>query len=121
MRLLLIFLFALPVTTFAKGLNYTNENGKTKKIAIIDFNGFSVNDVCANKLNNCQALLATKLVRSISSLDTKRLVGHPASKMCFAKGGSSIILKDPKRNEYDYCLFPDGSMIDSWQLKKGQL
>jgi putative hemolysin len=119
MKLVLLFLLALPNFVLAKSLSFTDENGVIKMIKILEVNMYSVNNACANNMNKCQALLATKLVRSISSLDKNKILGHPASKMCFAKGGSSVILKDVARNEYDYCTFPDGSMIDSWQLKSG--
>lgn len=44
------------------------------------------------------------------------LAGHPAAFYCGSAGGLNRILKDSKNNEYDFCEFKDGSMINSWHL-----
>lgn len=91
--------------------------GSEKKIPIeiVTKDKVKINSLCSKLDKKCKALIATK----IKLTKTKHQDGsHPASIGCERKGGESIILQDEKRNDYDYCLFKDGSMIDSWDLEK---
>ncbi len=64
-----------------------------------------------------QSALALKALKSKKpNLDSKKLIGNPASRNCTLLGGKSIILRDSKNRQYDFCRFQDESMIDSWSL-----
>lgn len=83
-----------------------------KKIEIVSFKEMKVNLPCKRNAKTCLALKSKK-----QKLEKeKKLAGHPASKTCLLHGGAPVILKDKKRNEYDFCRFKDNSLIDSWSL-----
>lgn len=92
-------------------------NGKTKKyddLKVVKIKNVWVTESCAKK-TNCEALMAlTK--KAPQAVSTNGLAGNPGSAYCMQKGGVARILKDTKNSEYDYCLFKDGSMVDSWNM-----
>lgn len=100
--------------SFAKTLTW-NKAGKIQKIEVIKMNNIHFNKECQKLAEKCHAFKALRM--DLKTKHLSKLAGHPASKMCKTYGGQSIILKDEEKNEYDYCLFSDASMIDSWDLK----
>lgn len=115
--------FVIPLVIFvtfcaqAKSLDM-HVDGKIKKIEITEFIEMKLTKSCfkSSKTPQCQAYSATK--KNIISLNKPNtpLAGHPAAYMCGSAGGVNRVLKDDKNNEYDYCEFKDGSMIDAWDL-----
>lgn len=92
-------------------------NGKTKAYdaqKFVKIKNAWVSESCA-KNKNCAALKA--LDKKVTLPPAKNgLAGNPGSSYCLEKGGVARILKDAGNSEYDYCLFKDGSMIDSWNM-----
>jgi putative hemolysin len=90
-------------------------NGKSyDKIQVTQIEKLWVNDICV-KNKKCQALETAKTKKEMPVNNTG-LAGNPASTYCLANKGVPRILKDEKRQEYDYCIFKDGSLVDSWDL-----
>ena len=73
-----------------------------------------VSDECLIKSKICDSY--TDGLPANSKKQTSHWRGNPASQFCENKGGSSVILKDEKSNEYDYCKFEEDFFIDSWDL-----
>ena len=111
--IILLFSMALAQSTgTTKTLSLFNGKGYDKvKLTVID--KVSVNDTCV-KNKKCAALVAAATKKTLPP--TEGLAGNPASNYCVEQKGVPRILKDEKRNEYDFCLFKDGSLVDSWEL-----
>ncbi|WII73879.1 DUF333 domain-containing protein [Bdellovibrio sp. 22V] len=76
-----------------------------------------VNDVCVTK-KNCKALTAVKS-KPFKIQPTKApFVGNPGANYCWDAGAKNRVLKDQSNNQYDFCVFDDGSMVDAWDLYK---
>ena len=41
---------------------------------------------------------------------------HPASMHCSRMMGENLIAFDSQNNQYDYCRFPDNSLVSSWSM-----
>ncbi|WP_374076676.1 DUF333 domain-containing protein [Bdellovibrio bacteriovorus] len=76
---------------------------------------FRINDLCVKK-QNCKAMLVAK-GKPFKVQETKApFVGNPGANYCWDVGAKNRVLKDEKNNQYDFCVFEDGSMIDAWDL-----
>ncbi|MCO4756053.1 MAG: DUF333 domain-containing protein [Bacteriovoracaceae bacterium] len=84
--------------------------GKDIEIEISEINGIKY----GNYNKSSMALHAFK--QKNIQLKATVTLGDPASRYCKLTGGMSIILRDAKNRQYDFCKFKDGSMIDSWGL-----
>ncbi|WP_295900349.1 DUF333 domain-containing protein [uncultured Bdellovibrio sp.] len=83
---------------------------QTKKI-----DKFRVNDLCVKK-QNCKAMLTAK-GKPFKVQQTKApFTGNPGANYCWDVGAKNRVLKDDKNNQYDFCVFDDGSMVDAWDL-----
>ncbi len=103
------------VSAQALDLKYFN-NGSYQNVKIESFEGFKINSTClASKPPKCQAYLATKIKLPLSKSPLP-VEGHPAARYCLDHKALNRILLDKDRKQYDYCLFTDGSLIDSWDL-----
>lgn len=92
-------------------------NAKTKaydSLQFVKIDKVWVSEACA-KNKNCDALKTLKTKVQMKKTESP-LLGNPGSTYCLSQKGVARILKDAKGNEYDYCLFNDGSLIDSWNL-----
>lgn len=117
MKLLLLMIISLPSfsadNNSPKELYYQLEKNKTETISIVLINDMKVNNECLKNKKMCLDILSVPVK---SKLIEEKLSGNPASIFCFNKKGESIILRDNKFNEYDYCKFPGGMMVDSWDF-----
>ncbi|MNK01197.1 hypothetical protein D3C87_189920 [compost metagenome] len=108
----------LPLQSMAQEKqNLRLYNDKTKaydSLSFVKINKAWVSESCAKK-STCSALTALKKKVTIKPNESG-FFGNPGSAYCLSQGGVARILKDAKNSEYDYCLFPDGSMIDSWNM-----
>lgn len=96
---------------------WTMADGKgIKKIQLIETKEKIL--VTENCLKSCKAIEVLNGKPAVTSPGNKALIGNPASTFCNSIGGVVRILKDPKGDEYDFCQFPDQSMIDTWQMMK---
>lgn len=88
-----------------------------KNLAIKDYQGMSFTEECLQKIPpTCDAYKATLTQVIEIKKSPIPLLGHPAARYCLDAGGENRIVKGGKNEQYDYCLFKDGSMIDSWHL-----
>ncbi len=92
------------------------KDDKYVQVVIKEHAGLHLSDTCLKKSPVvCEAFSATK-VATKPSLAKTGTAGHPASRYCHDKNGSVRILISEDNKQYDYCLFKDGSMVDSWDL-----
>lgn len=92
--------------------------GKIVTVTTQIVGGVQISDSCVKKKEkqpSCQAYRAL-LKRVSSKKPDVPLAGHPAAFYCGSAGGLNRIVKDSKNNEFDFCEFKDGSMINSWHL-----
>ncbi|MEN0060262.1 MAG: DUF333 domain-containing protein [Bdellovibrio sp.] len=111
----LIALFLIPAFAANTKMKYYINNAYTT-IEIQKQGKVRVDAVCSKKLSKCTALQVANGKRFPASPHKGPLFGNPASSYCWDVGGKSRILKDEKNNQYDYCVFNDGSMVDAWDL-----
>lgn len=92
------------------------ENANYTSVAISTQDKLHLNDKCSKLIpRKCEALIAASK-KSTASTPKTDLTGHPASRYCHDKNGVARILISDDNKQYDFCLFSDGSMIDSWDL-----
>ncbi|NUN05089.1 MAG: DUF333 domain-containing protein [Bdellovibrio sp.] len=90
-------------------------NGQYKSIVIVKIDGLNFNSSCL-KETSCKALRISRGVAFKIHETNSSLAGNPGANYCWDVGAKNRILKDSKNNEYDFCVFDDGSMIDAWNL-----
>lgn len=86
-----------------------------KTIQIQKVQGLSVNAECARKIQDCLKLVSVVPMKA-EPKGPMGTVGNPASNYCASKGGASVILEDKGHNQYDYCVFKEKYLVDSWDL-----
>lgn len=83
------------------------------KIETIVMSGKEVNTLCKKLNSQCKALkVDSTLIKHIPVTNFT----NPVSQKCLFYKGKPIILLDQSRNEYNFCLFGDKSMIKSRDL-----
>lgn len=75
-----------------------------------------VNDMCYRKVSTCKALKVSKTSPKSARQKKNTLAGNPGANYCWDLGAKNRILKDDQNNQYDFCVFEDGSMVDAWNL-----
>lgn len=117
MNFIYLILLSLSVTSAAGTdlkLKYFVNNAYTQ-VQTQKIGNFRINDLCAQK-QNCKAMLVAK-GKPFKVQETKApFVGNPGANYCWDVGAKNRVLKDEKNNQYDFCVFEDGSMIDAWDL-----
>lgn len=64
---------------------------------------------------NCQAYEVAQI--KVSDIVQKKGDGtHPASLHCARMMGENLIAYDHENSEYDFCRFPDDSLVSSWSM-----
>lgn len=100
------------------GLKYYDSSTKVyKPIQVIEKDGVTISKDClkSGKMK-CQAWDAVLNKKALTPTPGVGVVGNPAARYCHDYNANNLIVLDAKKNEYDYCVFSDGSMIDSWSL-----
>ncbi|MBC7398035.1 MAG: DUF333 domain-containing protein [Bdellovibrionales bacterium] len=94
-----------------------SSDGKYVDIKINIYESIRLNENCfAKEKPNCLAYKASKVLATNETPSKTDTIGHPASRNCGSRNGSSRILITKDDKQFDYCQFADGSMIDSWDL-----
>jgi putative hemolysin len=91
---------------------FMTHGSESIKISFTEVNRSLVNDVCQKSSKRCLALNA---LRS-PPLKLKVPLGHPADSYCRLNKGVPLQLKNENGEERSFCVFPDQSMISSWDL-----
>lgn len=88
-----------------------------RTVTMIERDGVTISKGClkSGKMK-CQAWAAVSKKIARAATPGVGVVGNPAARYCFDHNANNRILLDSKKREYDYCVFGDGSMIDSWSL-----
>lgn len=108
--LLLSLAFASSDLELRYFVNNAYTKVETKKV-----DNFRVNDVCV-KNKKCKAMEVAK-GKPFKIKPTKTpFVGNPGANYCWDAGAKNRVLKDSKNNQYDFCVYEDGSMVDAWDL-----
>ncbi|MBC7712910.1 MAG: DUF333 domain-containing protein [Rhizobacter sp.] len=116
MKTLCLFLISFSLIAAdapLKELTYQARKNSSENISIKVLNKLRVNDNCFARKNECLTFINKKIEKTKKEGPFK---GNPASSYCISADGDSIILKDKKNNEYDYCRFDGNFLIDSWDL-----
>ena len=123
----LLSIFVTPAITLGQGLGSAPlklkyyELEKPTSVDLVEYEGIRVSTICKNKKKRCQAIEArTKKAMAKRELGEPPLTGNPAARHCLNIGGANRIGKDTSGNQYDLCLFSDGSLADSWSLYREQ-
>lgn len=100
------------------GLKYYDSSTKKYRPAeVFEKEGVTLSKSClkSGKMK-CQAWDAVLNRRTPTPTPGVGVIGNPAARYCHDHNANNRIVLDAKKNEYDYCVFSDGSMIDSWSL-----
>jgi putative hemolysin len=113
----LIFTLLSAFSCFAETATYQiYKDSKKVDIKTRTYKGLHLTADCfKGDIPKCDAFSATKKAVTPSKSATDS-VGNPAARYCNDKNGVSRILITAKNEQFDYCAFNDGSMIDSWDL-----
>ncbi|WP_347358785.1 DUF333 domain-containing protein [Bdellovibrio sp.] len=96
---------------------YSHTKKKYEVIAVISHQGLTLSANCQkNGKMNCDAWKAAQKKMAREETPDVGVIGNPAARYCLTQNALNRILKDEQGREYDYCVFPDGSAIDSWSL-----
>lgn len=115
-KLSLMVLFLYSSGSYALNLKLY-EKEKYKDVAITEFQGAKISSSCIKKDKaDCKAWTAFTGKPAKRSKAVKELLGNPAALYCADLKSMNRILKDDTGNQYDYCVFDDGSMVDSWSI-----
>lgn len=97
---------------------YNSKEKKYQNVEVIKTLGVHVSSNCKNtkESKTCMALMALIKNSNLRYVSSTPLAGNPAARNCYAFDAVNRILFDRDRKEFDYCVFPDGSMIDAWSL-----
>ncbi|AFX99790.1 hypothetical protein Bdt_0078 [Bdellovibrio bacteriovorus str. Tiberius] len=115
---LVLFFSSATVASAIKKLKLFNEDKKKYEVVtVIEYQGLTLSSTCQkNGKMNCDAWKAVQKKVARQETANVGVVGNPAARYCLAQNSLNRILKDQQGREYDYCVFPDGSAIDSWSL-----
>lgn len=102
-------------TLHAEVFTHQYERNKSQKIEIVTVDDMKVSEACSKYKKSCFSSFDRK---KISVHKKTKLKGNPASIYCHEKGGRSLIFRDAKNNEYDFCKFEKDFYVDSWDLYK---
>lgn len=115
MSILLSLLFIVYSAYSSELQLYSASTQKYESVTVVDYQGVKISKSCLKDGKpKCQAWNAVG--RGVASIGGGPLLGNPAAKYCGSHKAQNKILKDKMTKEYDYCVFPDGSMIDAWSL-----
>ena len=92
-----------------------SDEGKEVSIEMKKTGKFLVDEKCFNQQKNCLSLKSVGKFSGVKRTPAE-LVGHPASQHCSDLGGEVLVLRDKDQNQWNFCKFGDGSMIESWSL-----
>ncbi|MFV3407676.1 DUF333 domain-containing protein [Bdellovibrio bacteriovorus] len=119
--LLVLFLVLMTVNAGAAPVRklkmFTPETKKYVVVSVLDYQGLTLSESCLkNGKMNCDAWKAAQTKLDVAKTPNVGVIGNPAARYCLSHKALNRILLDAKKAEYDYCVFPDGSVIDSWTL-----
>ena len=87
-------------------------------IRLKQFMGVSVDENCLEKASSCHAL---QVIRDPSPpieevAVVRGYLRHPGAVLCHANLGKVVILSSKELYQYSFCLFKDGSYLDTMEL-----
>jgi len=116
-KLPFVLIILISLQSFAQTSLRIYENDVYKNVKISEFQGAHLNSECIKGGKpQCKAwscFLEKPKPRSKSNFP---LAGDPAAQYCWDVEAKNRILKSVDNKQYDYCVFSDNSMIDSWDL-----
>jgi len=119
MKIVTILLFLFSSTYLkAEVFTWATEKNKELKVEIQKLDNILVNEECIKNKTICKKIIDEVKKNKSETKPEKGPLGNPASTKCSLNKGQSEILRDNKHNEYDFCLFEQKYLIDSWALMK---
>lgn len=117
MKILLVILLSLWCELGQAEIFSISLAGKARAVEIQKFSDIHLSRTCLRKgetLPECQAYGV--LSKKIKSRSVGALLANPAESFCRQMGGQPRVLLNNVSTEFDYCEFPDKSLIDAWDL-----
>lgn len=111
---LLLFLTSMHSLAVASTFRYFT-NGNYTNVEIVNIANLKVNEFCRSKAK-CKAVIVANGKPFKAERSSGPVYHNAGASYCWDVGAKNRILKDAKNNEYDFCVFDDGSMIDAWNL-----
>ena len=85
-----------------------------KQVEILEKNKLHINEKCFNEFQKCLEFLKIQAPKSISNPEVSKLLENPASRFCKLAKGRAEIFMDKKNNQYDFCVFSNQYIVNSW-------
>lgn len=87
-----------------------------KPLKVKEHQGLIYSESCfAKPLAKCEAYKHSLKKASEKVSAKNNLAGNPAARYCLNTGGDNRLVKSEK-GEFDYCLYSDGTLVESWGL-----
>jgi putative hemolysin len=112
---LFFFIFILSFSSLLADeyLRHT-ANNKIGSIDIYSVDNLHMNKLCSEEINKCLLYLRAAKGNTKRQLNPEHSP-NLASDFCKKAGGHSEIFSDRKNSQYDFCVFKNGYIIDSWE------
>lgn len=113
----MIMIFSMVMWASWAGADLKVFDGKSyQPLKVQEFQQLKLSMNCfKGKTPQCEAWKASRKRVARTNLP-QALGGNPAARYCLDAGGENRIAKTDAGQEYDYCLFKDGSLVESWGL-----
>lgn len=96
---------------------YSTDKKKYELVKVMDHQGVILSENCQKKGKmDCVAWKAVQNKVALQETPGVGVIGNPAARYCLSQKSVNRILLDEKGKEYDFCVFPDGSLVDAWSL-----
>ncbi len=111
-----ILVFSVSSAHADQTLKYFN-NDKYSDVKIKTYEKANLTESCfKGGKPNCKAWTTFNAKAKTPTKNPTPLAGNPAALYCWDVGAKNRILKAQNGDQYDFCVFDDNSMVDSWDL-----
>ena len=104
----------VPLPTINEGEFAVFEGTNYKKFKVFESDGLTFSADCKAKKMKCEAAEAS--AKKIDKIQNPAPRISPASQLCSIVDGKNLIAFNQKKEEYNFCEFEDGSLVNSWSL-----
>lgn len=131
----LIISFFISITSYAAQDSFVNQKPKIQPgemtvyfketyhiFKVVEFKNLKLSDNCFSKTVKGKKLAPQCQAYDVAQIKVKDVAAaqpgqtHYASSHCTRLMGQNLIAYDHFNNEYDYCRFPDDSLVSSWSM-----
>lgn len=105
---------ALPALKAGEYALYSN--GAYKVISTFEVEGLKLDSSCQPKAAKKPTCEAFQIGLNGKAKKNQGFNGSPASQFCSDLGGVNLIALNELKQEFNFCEFKDGSLVNSWSL-----